>query len=421
MMEKTEKNQRIADAGKTTKLRRESMSCKVYCCKVDKSHLSKRAAEFLRMSFLEAKWLINDIIASKDIFSSDYKNKTVVVLKDGKTPEDRQITHLPSQIRQSLLQKLQQDIFNLSKSKEKGNKIGGLNFRKEVKCLPLNQVGVTFKIFDVHHVHIQGNKGLIRVQGLGQIPKEAEIAKAELIHKINDYYIHFTCFVPKEQREETGKMIGVDFGITDNLTTSDGDKYSIKEEESKRLRKLQRGLNRMVKGSKNYVKTLKDIETEYQKINNRKDDQENKIVHEITTKNDVVICQDENIVGWKNGRYGKQVQHSRMGGIMRGLKNKSPTFIQVDRFFASTQTCDVCRKRQKVELSERVFVCEQCGNTKDRDTHSAINIKQEGLKQLSAMRNAEHVKSPVELLTNRKDASSGLCTSVAVNQEAHAL
>jgi hypothetical protein len=72
-------------------------------------------------------------------------------------------------------------------------------------------------------------------------------------------------------------------------------------------------------------------------------------------------------------------------------------------------------------LSERVFVCRSCGNTKDRDTHSAINILNEGLKILRAMGSPEHAKTPAEPLTPTDAASWGISKSVALKQEATAL
>ena len=85
-----------------------------------------------------------------------------------------------------------------------------------------------------------------------------------------------------------------------------------------------------------------------------------------------------------------------MGGLISDLKDKSETFVQVDRWFPSTQLCHICGNRQNVSLDERTFVCSGCGATEDRDIHSAINILNEGLKTFSAMRESEHLKSPVE-------------------------
>ena len=144
------KNKAIKEKGMETRLRHSLMDCKTYEMKIDESHLSKKASEFLKMLFLEAKWFTNDVIASEDIFHYDYKNKVVTVLKDGVIPEERQIQFLPAQVRQSLVVGKKQDIINLHKAKEKGHAVGALNYRKRITTIPLNQFGVTFDIVGKH-------------------------------------------------------------------------------------------------------------------------------------------------------------------------------------------------------------------------------------------------------------------------------
>ena len=418
------KNKQIKEKGKATRLRHKSLSCKVYTCKIDKSHLSNKSCEFLRMVFIEAKWFVNDILASDSIFHSDYKKKNPTVLRDGTTPEERKIVFLPAQVRQSLAEKLKQNIYNLAKMKKKGMKVGRLKFKKRVSCLPLNQVGCTFKIVDKTHIHLQGCKGNVKVDGLSQIPSDAEIAKADLVNRAGNYFVKITCYLPKVERVKTGKSVGLDFGITTSVTTSDGQKYNISIAEPKRLRKLQRGrFCRKVKHSKNWIKTSSKVVSEYNKVGNQKKDLQNKLVSQLVKQYDIVACQDENIKGWQSGLFGRQVQASCMGGIISDLKHKSETFIQVDRYYPSTQTCHnpKCGHKQKVELSERIFVCQNCGATEDRDIHSAINILNEGLRTFRLMRSSEDVKSPVELTTSTGIALEDASKLLTMNQEAIAL
>ena len=134
-----------------------------------------------------------------------------------------------------------------------------------------------------------------------------------------------------------------------------------------------------IKVSHNYIKNKDIVNKEYHKLTNRKKDKKNKIVSYITKKFKKVIVQDENIAGWKSGLFGRQVQHSLMGGIMRDLEKKSHTFIKVDRYFPSTQICPQCSLKQKLSLDEREYSC-VCGYKEDRDIKSAICIRNEGLR-----------------------------------------
>ena len=130
--------------------------------------------------------------------------------------------------------------------------------------------------------------------------------------------------------------------------------------------------------------------------------------------------QDENVKGWHSGNHGKAVQFSSVGGIIRDLQRKSHTFIEVDRFFPSTQRCSGCHGRQKVGLKERIFVCIHCGLVIGRDLNASLNILQEGLRIKFGVPMEHRDFKPVELMTSviekLKDPVS--CKSLTMKQEA---
>jgi len=84
--------------------------------------------------------------------------------------------------------------------------------------------------------------------------------------------------------------------------------------------------------------------------------------------------QDENIKGWKSGLFGRNIQHTSIGGITSRLKNNLETLLLLDRFLPTTQTCSNCGHKQKISLSDRVFKCELCGFEIDRDWNSARDM-----------------------------------------------
>ena len=129
----------------------------------------------------------------------------------------------------------------------------------------------------------------------------------------------------------------------------------------------------------------------------------------LQTKKYKIICiQDENIKGWHEKWFGKQVQHSILGGIMSDLKRKSHTLSLVDRYFPTTQLCPACNKRnEELTLNDRTFTC-QCGYHEDRDIHAAKNIHYQGLKQLTT--DTEHISSmPAEESTSNLVATIEPC------------
>ena len=75
--ERLAKNIRIRERSKKTKQKRKSQIYRVFRVKIDFSHLSEAQRVRLKMLFVEAKWLYNDIITfSHDNDINDYDTKT---------------------------------------------------------------------------------------------------------------------------------------------------------------------------------------------------------------------------------------------------------------------------------------------------------------------------------------------------------
>ena len=374
------------DKRQQTREKRKTQTCKVFELKLDSSHLSKRKSNYLKKLFLEAKWLYNDILSTKDVFKYDTKPNIVEVLNKDKVKEKREMFFLSSQMKQAVKQKIEYAIKSLSSKKKKSKnkqRIGRLKFTSNYKSLVMNQYNMTYRFLQKgKYVKFQKCKYKFKISGYQQIPGNAEFVNATLTYRHNDYYLKVTTYVPKEELLCEG-VIGIDFGLKDALTLSTGEKFKLKIPENKRLRKCSRRLKKRVKRSSNYFKMKNMMNKEYHKLTNKKKDKKNKIVSKIINKYKVVICQDESIKAWHHGNYGKSVQHSLLGGIMRDLERKSHTFIKVDRFFTSTQLCPECCNKKKLTLKERIYNC-SCGYQEDRDTKSALCIMLEGLKQIPA-------------------------------------
>jgi transposase len=375
------KKEQISSSLKATREKRKSQDCKVFEIKVDKSHLSKATCEQIKRVFLESKWLYNYTLAQENVFDADDKIKEVEIkVKD--VFEKRELTIIGSQIKQSVLDGLTQNIKNLSKAKKKGISVGKLNFINRYDSIDLKQFGNTYKIKG-SRIKIQGISQWFRVRGLNQI-EGYEIANAKFIQKSGDYYLHITCYKKKEEQAiKTKRAVGIDFGIKTQLTLSDGlvgVELNYASEFPKRLRKLYRRWSKKEKHSANWYKKLEQINREFNYWTNKKKDTRNKIIN-ILEKNFGIICyQNDNFRGWQR-IWGRRMLSTGIGGITARLK-KSATSVQVDRFFASTKTCSCCHHKQNVGLEERTFVCEKCGFIAPRDFNSGTNILQNGLNKI---------------------------------------
>ena len=388
-----DKYKRIKQKGKETRKRHKSQDCKVYYCKIDYSHLTKRKRDYFESLFREAKWLKNYYIASEDVYKESDKLQVVTVLNKYKQLEERALAHLSSQMKQGILNGIKDDIKGLSVKKNKGHKVGRLKFKSFVNSINLQQFDNTYKIQNNRFISLQGFKGRFRVRGLKQIPVNAEIANAKLVRKPSGYYIAITCFLPKQHHNISCKEIGFDFGIATHITDSDGQKDKWCFTESKRHKKLQRKVNRTYKpGTKssknrNYRKHL--CRLEHEKLNNRKNDEINKFISK-TKQYDLVGVQDESIAAWKSSRmkgWGRSIHYSIMGGMIAGIKKLPQTQI-VDKWEPTSQECIKCGKKTKHSLDQRTFVCSHCGHSEDRDIHSAklVLLKAKALQVAKGIR-----------------------------------
>lgn len=375
------KNARISQAQKETRERRKAQTCRVYELKLQTNKLSAKQDEALKMLFVEAKWLYNEALSQEDVFR--YQPGKTVNVKVGDEYEERGYRYLGSQMKQSVVAGVQSSIKTLSTLKKKGKKVGALRYKSDYTSVDLKQFGTTYRLSG-SKAKIQNVPGWVCVKGVHQLDGW-ELANAKLVKKPSGYYLKVTAFKDKNlvpDQYEKGTVVGVDMGVKTHLTLSDGSKINSLVGETDRLKRLQRKLSRQVKGSNNYEKTRSKIKREYEKMDHRKDDSANKIVHALLL-NEVVVIQDENLASWKRKKRGfvkagRKLQHSVLGRVKAKLV-QHPRVIVLDRFVPTTKTCQ-CGQVMSLTLDDRVIVCEDCGYTLDRDIHAALNMIRFALK-----------------------------------------
>jgi putative transposase len=65
-------------------------------------------------------------------------------------------------------------------------------------------------------------------------------------------------------------------------------------------------------------------------------------------------------------------------------QSEGKTYVEIDRFFPSSKTCQVCLNRvDNLTLDVRAWTCKHCGTHHDRDVNAAINIRNEALRILA--------------------------------------
>jgi len=370
-----EKREKIKQTRAETRLRRQSQSIRSYELKIVKNHLSRKTKQHLKMLFVEAKWLYNYILSEGKIFDFDTKLKRVQVLRaDGL--EDETLSHLSSQLRQSVVQRMKSSVAALSKLKKLNYKIGGLRFKTDYVCLELPQPGISYRILDKKYIQIQGLKAKLRVSGLRQLTPAAELCAVLMIKGADDYEIGVVAAVTEQLTAQAS--IGIDLGCTNQLTFSNGVAVSYAVKDS-RTSLLQRRASKKAKGSKNRLKARVKLRKAQLHLSNKKKDIQNKIVHYLRENYGTVCYQNDSIQFFQRG-HGKKIQQTALGRIKCILQSRILTPLAVDQFYPSSQLCSNCGGRRKLSLYDRVYECSLCGLKTDRDLNAAQNILAEGFK-----------------------------------------
>lgn len=401
-----EKNLKIKESLRETKERRSNMDCCVISVKIQENRLSKAKLEKLIRFFLEGKWLYNAVLSSTEDFPRSGIKTVSIKVKD--TFETREIKNLSAQMKQSVVDSVKTNIINLSKAKKKGLKVGKLRFKKECNEINLPQFGKTYKIKSHNKISVQ-NIGILVVNGLEQVNiNEVEFANAKLIQKPSGFYIHLTVYSNKQPQEQIEKeVIGLDMGIKDQLTFSNGVKVNFYLEESEQLKGLMRKLSRQVKGSNQYKQTLNRIKRIYEYYNNKKNDVVNKL-NSVLKQNYVICFQDELLNQWKRKKskhkfsFGRKVQHGILGRVKDKLK-KNNSNVMLEDSVPTTQTCPECGCLTKHSLDKRKYHCNHCGfENADRDVHSAnMMVLMSGYGTYRSLNtDADSTNKLVNLLTN---------------------
>ena len=192
---------------------------------------------------------------------------------------------------------------------------------------------------------------------------------------------------PTAKPAPRGGAVGVDLGVKYLATLSDGTVIpNPRALNTKRraLRKAQQALSRKVKGSARRERAKGRVARLYARVTDARMDVINKATTMIANTYSTVCVEDLHVAGMvKNHHLARSVSDAALGEFRRQLEYKTArngvALRVVDRWYPSSKTCSHCGVvKAKLSLSERVFNCDACGLSLDRDLNAAINIQVAG-------------------------------------------
>jgi len=187
--------------------------------------------------------------------------------------------------------------------------------------------------------------------------------------------------------------IGVDLGLTDFLTDSNGHVVTnprhLRKAE-KNLKRKQRQLSRKQKGSANRAKARRILANAHEKLRNVRNDFQHKLSRTLVDENQAVIVEtlkSSNMM--KNKRLAKAIGDVAWNSFVSKLEYKAKAkghhLHKLSQWFAGSKTCSCCgHKIEEMPLNIRKWSCPSCSTHHQRDVNAAFNHLKQGMTELKA-------------------------------------
>jgi len=360
---------------------------------------NKEQETFINKSIGSCRFIYNYFLNEKTKYYTEHKTDTKKSLSFVET--EHLLTLLKKDenykwLKEINSQSLQFSLRNLDSAYSKFfNKLGGFpNFHKK-------RNGGNFTIPQFFKIVKESNKfSYIKIPKLNQELKfrKTRNIKGEILFcnisktPTNKYFIVFTTKkIVNLEENRKDKVIGIDVGIKSFCVTSNNEEI-LNDKNIKRIEKrkkiIQRKLSKSKKGSNNRKKLVKKLARKYEKESDFRKDFLHQISHYFIENQNVIVTENLNVKGMiKNHKLAKSLSNQSFGEFFRQLDYKSnwnnKIYYQIDRWFPSSQIHNNCGYQNKnLKLSDRMWVCPNCGKEVDRDYNASLNIKDLGLADL---------------------------------------
>ncbi|MHC5594789.1 MAG: RNA-guided endonuclease InsQ/TnpB family protein [Nostoc sp.] len=287
-----------------------------------------------------------------------------------------------SQVLQDIVKRVKVTFDRFLKGDSNGKRSGRPRFKSRERS-------ITFTYPQIKDGCLQGNLitlpmfGIVKVILHRPIPDGFKIKTASVTKKADGYYLSLSLedtTVPSIKPDfNSDSITGIDLGLKDFLTTSNGDVVSIPQhyrKAQKRLRVIQKRVSRRKKGSIRRKKAIKQVAKQHKKVADKRKDFHFKTANNLLKKYNVVVHEDLNVKGLSRSMLAKSVHDAGWSSFLSILTTKAENaglLVIAVNPSGTSQDCSNCGVKVPKKLHERWHNC-ACGCSLDRDHNAAANI-----------------------------------------------
>ena len=239
------------------------------------------------------------------------------------------------------------------------------------------------------NIKTQGKYNLIKIKGIGKFRFKGNAnGKVKMIRIVKTpirVKVQLVQEIDKRIKPKHEEPLGIDMGVKTRMVLSNGVFIGKQTRKLDKVKQIQQQISKCIKGSNNRKKLKTKLAKEWQRINER----EHGKLHEITTdlvknQSNKFVLEDLDIQGmmkWKN--LNRSIMEQTWNKFKHQLTYKAENaggWVKKVNPKNTTQRCSRCGHvpLTKLSLNDRIYVCEVCGFTLDRDLNAARNILSKG-------------------------------------------
>jgi IS605 OrfB family transposase len=239
---------------------------------------------------------------------------------------------------------------------------------------------------------------------------ESRIGETDLVYRKGRFYLLAVCEVPEPTPADVDDVLGVDFGVVNLATTSDGEVFSGSDVERVRQRyhARRRTLQRAAEKAKQRGKRPKQIRRALKRTKGKESNFRSHTNH-VISKQLVRTAKDtsrgiaiEELKGVRERTRFRKSQRARMSGwsfyqLRQFLEYKARLngirLITVDprNTLRRCHECGHCDKANR--RTQENFECQSCGHRSLADFNAALNIRERARASVNALKVSEHAAS----------------------------